>query len=105
VGAAAAYTTAGGADELGRLRVLAGACAPDLAVGAALAAYMRSHEGDVVERTRIACEQLCDAPLEEVVEGAERTLGELGDDRTTEAHGVWRARVRDWLDARFRTTV
>jgi enediyne biosynthesis protein E3 len=101
VGVAAAYSVTVGEADLRQLGELAGRHRLEVALGAAMAAAIRRHAGNVVEHTRMAAETLCERGVDEIGEVVEAARAGLGPDAGS--YERWRARVRDWLAAPVRS--
>jgi hypothetical protein len=93
VGLACAY--AGGVDRMAleALRVAAGPDAPNLAQGAAFAAKARERAGNPTSHTELACQVLCDLPVEQAARITDLALQDLPADSAVPAYEVWRRRI------------
>lgn len=99
VGLAAAY--GGGADEAGLRSVLANASAfrPQLARGAATAAWGRRTAGNQTEHTDLACRILCGLGSEEAATVVEEAARDLPVISVEPGYEIWRGRTEDSLAA------
>ncbi|GCE15781.1 DUF1702 family protein [Tengunoibacter tsumagoiensis] len=92
IGLACAY--AGGIDEHALSAVIqqSGPWYPHLAQGTVFAVTARYKAGNVLDYTRLACQRICHADVQEMVDLADNSLKDLPHDET--AYETWRTRIR-----------